>query len=173
MKRLFFIYIAIMLSANVVNAQKFDTHKIHFTSDGLLSQTVKVSSNAQISIKKDNRYSWADYKIENEGIYFSVLPNNSNNTRTCNFILLDRTGKAVDTLTVIQVGKIKTQTTNSKNGEKATATNTSSSTKSAGSTTQKSSYSKPSKQCAATTKKGRRCSRNAEAGSIYCWQHKR
>lgn len=30
-----------------------------------------------------------------------------------------------------------------------------------------------SKQCAATTKKGTRCKRNAEKGSIYCWQHKK
>ena len=26
-------------------------------------------------------------------------------------------------------------------------------------------------QCAATTKKGTRCSRKAKAGSAYCWQH--
>jgi hypothetical protein len=26
-------------------------------------------------------------------------------------------------------------------------------------------------QCAATTKTGTRCSRNAKAGSSYCWQH--
>lgn len=30
-----------------------------------------------------------------------------------------------------------------------------------------------SEQCAATTKKGTRCKRNAEKGSIYCWQHKK
>ena len=35
-----------------------------------------------------------------------------------------------------------------------------------------SSYSY-SNQCAATTKKGTRCKRNAEKGSIYCWQHKK
>lgn len=29
-----------------------------------------------------------------------------------------------------------------------------------------------SRQCAATTKKGTRCKRNAEPGSIYCWQHR-
>jgi hypothetical protein len=29
------------------------------------------------------------------------------------------------------------------------------------------------KQCAATTKKGTRCSRMASAGSAYCWQHAR
>lgn len=29
-----------------------------------------------------------------------------------------------------------------------------------------------SRQCAAITKKGTRCKRNAEAGSIYCWQHR-
>ena len=28
-------------------------------------------------------------------------------------------------------------------------------------------------QCAATTKKGERCKRNADPGSIYCWQHKK
>ena len=28
-------------------------------------------------------------------------------------------------------------------------------------------------QCAATTKKGTRCSRNARAGSAFCWQHER
>jgi hypothetical protein len=28
-----------------------------------------------------------------------------------------------------------------------------------------------SRQCAATTKKGTRCSRTAKAGSSYCWQH--
>jgi endonuclease G len=27
------------------------------------------------------------------------------------------------------------------------------------------------KQCAAMTKKGTRCKRNAESGSKYCWQH--
>lgn len=30
-----------------------------------------------------------------------------------------------------------------------------------------------SQQCAAITKAGARCSRKAEAGSIYCWQHKK
>jgi len=29
-----------------------------------------------------------------------------------------------------------------------------------------------SRQCAAITKKGTRCKRNAEPGSIYCWQHR-
>lgn len=29
------------------------------------------------------------------------------------------------------------------------------------------------KQCAATTRKGTRCSRRADPGSNYCWQHKR
>lgn len=29
------------------------------------------------------------------------------------------------------------------------------------------------KQCVAMTKKGTRCKRNAEKGSIYCWQHKK
>jgi hypothetical protein len=29
-----------------------------------------------------------------------------------------------------------------------------------------------SRQCAAITKKGTRCKRKAEAGSIYCWQHR-
>ena len=29
-----------------------------------------------------------------------------------------------------------------------------------------------SRQCAAITKKGTRCKRKAEPGSIYCWQHR-
>ena len=35
------------------------------------------------------------------------------------------------------------------------------------------SYTKKSYggQCAATTKRGTRCSRSASSGSIYCWQH--
>lgn len=28
-------------------------------------------------------------------------------------------------------------------------------------------------QCAATTKKGTQCKRQAAAGSIYCWQHQK
>lgn len=28
-------------------------------------------------------------------------------------------------------------------------------------------------QCQATTKKGTQCKRNAQAGSVYCWQHAR
>lgn len=30
-----------------------------------------------------------------------------------------------------------------------------------------------SNQCQAKTKDGTRCKRNAEKGSIYCWQHKK
>lgn len=30
-----------------------------------------------------------------------------------------------------------------------------------------------SQQCAAITKAGTRCSRKADAGSVYCWQHKK
>ena len=37
----------------------------------------------------------------------------------------------------------------------------------------KSSTNVASQQCAAITKAGTRCSRKAEAGSIYCWQHKK
>lgn len=38
--------------------------------------------------------------------------------------------------------------------------------------TYKASSTTSTKRCAATTKKGKRCSRNAEPGSNYCWQHK-
>jgi hypothetical protein len=30
-----------------------------------------------------------------------------------------------------------------------------------------------SQRCQATTKKGTQCKRNAQAGSVYCWQHTR
>lgn len=35
------------------------------------------------------------------------------------------------------------------------------------------SGSETSNQCQAKTKDGTRCKRNAEKGSIYCWQHKK
>lgn len=40
-------------------------------------------------------------------------------------------------------------------------------------TTVKPKTQQTSTQCAAITKKGTRCKRNAKAGSIYCWQHGR
>lgn len=41
------------------------------------------------------------------------------------------------------------------------------------STEKKSTEKKSTTRCKATTKDGTQCKRNAEKGSIYCWQHKK
>ena len=43
----------------------------------------------------------------------------------------------------------------------------------ASTTSSSSSAEETVKRCAATTRKGTRCSRNAQPGSNYCWQHQR
>lgn len=52
-------------------------------------------------------------------------------------------------------------------------TNTKTSSYKPAKASKKNTYKPMSTQCAATTKKGLRCSRTATPGSIYCWQHRR
>ena len=168
MKKFISILFFSLICMGFANAQKFDTHKIHFTAAGLMSRNVNIRPIGSFSIKKDDRHSWAEYIINQNEITFSVSANNTKNSRSCIFVLLNASGKAVDTLTVIQAGKVEPQTTGSTNTERNSVIGTTSQRKN----TTSSSQSTVSRQCAATTKKGKRCSRNADAGSIYCWQHK-
>ena len=101
---------------------------------------------------------WAKYEIVDKAIKISATVNRTRNNRSCSLILLDGEGNSTDTLEVVQTGKIS-------------STNTTGTTRTVGTST-KSSRTSYGGQCAATTKKGRRCSRKAAAGSIYCWQHK-
>lgn len=156
------------------NAQRFDSHKVYLTNNGIGTQTVKVKHTISFTIKKDNRITWAKYKIENGKVIFSATANSTTNNRSCDFVLIDKNGNPVDTLEVIQAGKIST--TAVKNVTKAVSPASSTKPKTTTTTTRKSTTSSSRSsyggQCAATTKKGRRCTRQAASGSIYCWQHK-
>lgn len=172
--RLSAIILAFTFCVGIAHAQRFESHKVYLTNNGIGSRTVKVNSGAPFSIKKDNRYSWAKYKIGNGEVTFSASANSTTNNRSCDFVLTDKNGNPVDTLELIQAAKVSATTV--KSVSKAIGSTSSTKAKSTTTTTRKgsttSSRSSYGGQCAATTKKGRRCTRQAASGSIYCWQHK-
>ena len=165
MKRIFFL-IGFMAILSGVNAQKFDMDTAWY-SNGPHSSKVNVRGDGAFSIKKDAQKTWAYYEVHQKCVTVGVKENSTSVLRTCEFVLLDGNGKAVDTLFILQDGKPKTTITRN-----STATTSSSSrqTTAKSKTTSQSSYNG---QCCATTKKGRRCSRRASGGSRYCWQHQR
>lgn len=139
----------IIVSSSTVSAQRFETKKVYLSGYGEPTKTIKIEPIAKFSIKKANRCSWASYEELNSAVKISVTANTSKKSRSCSFVLLDETKTPVDTLEVVQEGKVSA---------KPSKAATSSSRSSGG-------------QCAAITKKGTRCSRKASAGSRYCWQH--
>lgn len=153
MKFLVTILIAIICSA--VSAQRFETQKVTLPDIGNITRTVQIKGASVFSIKKDGRITWANYETFGKAIIIKTTANRTNNNRSCSFILLDGEGNPTDTLEVFQTGKISSIN----------------SVTEAVRTSAKNSKSSYSGQCAARTKKGKRCSRNAAAGSIYCWQH--
>ncbi|MBR7043019.1 MAG: hypothetical protein IKI18_02375, partial [Prevotella sp.] len=157
-----------------INAQRFASHKVYLTNNGVGTRTVKVKPLKTFNIKKDNRMSWVKYKIGNGEVTFSATANTTTNNRNCYFVLVDNNGNPVDTLEVIQAGKVST--TSVKNASKAVRAALSTKSKTTSTVTRKSSTNSSRNsyggQCTATTKKGRRCSRQATRGSAYCWQHK-
>lgn len=167
------LLLAIIMYAGIANAQRFDSHKVYLTTNGVGSRTVKIKPTTSFTIKKDNRISWAKYKIDNGEVTFSATANTTTNNRSCDFVLIDKEGNPVDTLEVIQAGKISM--TAVRNASKLAGSTTSTKLKTTTTTRKSSTTSSRSSyggQCAATTKKGRRCTRQAASGSIYCWQHK-
>ena len=163
----FFMAIAFIVTCSLsVSAQRFETHKVYLSDNGILQTIVKIKPAVKFSIKKDNRYSWAKYEEQSAAVKICLTTNTSKISRSCNFVLLDETNAPVDTLEVIQSGKVSTTVSK-------VASSSTTRSKSATSTKKTSSSSSRSTggQCAARTKKGTRCSRQASAGSIYCWQH--
>ena len=154
MRVLVAILFAVICSA--VSAQRFETHKVTLSDNGI-SRTVKIKGPSSFSIKKDGRMTWAKYETIDKAIIISATANATKDNRSCSFILLDGEGNPTDTLEVIQIGKVSSAN---------------SITKAIG-TSAKSTKSSYGGQCASKTKKGTRCSRQAAAGSIYCWQHKK
>ena len=151
-------------SVRIANAQRFETHIVYLDNNGIGTQTVKVKSAKSFTIKKNNRILWATHQIAKGEVTFSAKANSTKKNRSCDFVLIDNSGKPVDTLKVIQTN----------NALKTTAKKVSNKSKGASTVALKSSSSRSSYggQCAATTKKGNRCSRKAASGSIYCWQHR-
>lgn len=159
LKRLFVAFVFVVVGSSTLSAQKFETHKIYLSDNEGLTETVRIKPAAKFSIKKDNRHSWAKYEELNAAIKISVTANTSKKDRSCTFVLLDKTNTPVDTLEVIQTGKNATTVSKATTHSKSTTSSQKASSKTTGG------------RCAATTKKGTRCSRNASAGSRYCWQH--
>ena len=165
----FFAAAAFLVSCSLtVSAQRFETHKVYFADSGVLTKTVKIKPAVKFSIMKDNRYSWANYEEQSAAIIISVTTSTSKNERICHFVLLDESNTPVDTLEVIQTGKVSTPVSKVV-GSSTTRSKSSTSTRKSSSSSVRSTGG----QCAARTKKGTRCSRQASAGSIYCWQHNR
>ena len=151
-------------SVRITNAQRFETHIVYLDNNGIGTQTVKVKPAKLFTVKKSNRILWATHQIAKGEVTFSAKANSTKMNRSCDFILIDNRGKPVDTLKVIQTNNVFKTTvkkiTNKSKSASAVAFKSNSSCNSYGG------------QCAATTKKGNRCSRKAESGSIYCWQHR-
>lgn len=143
-----------------VSAQKFGKHEVSLPDNGILTATVKIRPPYTFSIKKDNRLTWAEYEISDKFVFFTASVNTSKDSRNCIFILLDGEGNPVDTLKLTQLGKVSSSVSKLTNKKTISSKKTSTST-----------YSSGGGQCAARTKKGSRCSRQASSGSIYCWQH--
>lgn len=161
-----------LFSSLIICAQKFGTHQVFLSDDGRVSKTVSVKSNNPFSIKKDTRFTWVRYEEHDKSIKISASANKTQKVRNYSLILLDKAGNPVDTLKIVQAAKLlytnaNIVTTATGTSNYSTKTTTSSTRKKLTSTSKK-TYSG---QCAATTKKGTRCSRKAAAGSIFCWQH--
>lgn len=169
------LFLVLISFVGLANAQKFENHKIYLVQNGIGIQTVKVKPAKSFTIQKDGRMTWAKYKIGNGEVTFSAAANTTTNNRSCYFVLIDNNGNPVDTLEVIQQGRIST--TGAKNVAKSVGLASSAKSNKRSTTTRKSTTSSSKStyggQCAARTKKGNRCSRQASAGSIYCWQHNR
>lgn len=184
------------IGISIDNTQRFGIHKVYLADNGFEEQTVKVEPATSFSIKKDNRILWAKYIIGNGEVTIKASANTTTKNRSCDFVLIDYNGNPVDTLEVIQAGKVsttsgrnksymvstastpkaistttqrKTSTTTQKRTSTTTQRRTSTTTQRRASSTSQSSYRD---QCAAITQKGTRCLRKASSGSIYCWQHK-
>jgi len=153
------VALGVMLVSITASAQKFETHKVVMADNGISTKSVKIKPALSFSVKKDNRVKWITFETDNKSITIKATANTTKNSRSCDLVLLDENGNAVDTLIVEQNGKISTSTL-------------STASRLAGSSTRRSATKSVSGgQCAARTKKGSRCSRKATAGSIYCWQH--
>lgn len=103
-----------------------------------------------ISVEPLEYCSWvSNFDVRYEKIYIQVDTNDTDKDRACLFVAYSNKYSAADTFKVFQQKGVKLSDSSYSGG----------------------SSSISSHQCAARTKKGKRCKRRASKGSIYCWQH--
>ena len=98
----------VVTSSLTVSAQRFETHKVYLSDNGVLTKTIKIKPANKFSIKKDNRYTWVNYEKLSGAVKISATANTSKNSRNCIFVLIDEMGMPLDSLEVIQTGKVST-----------------------------------------------------------------
>lgn len=115
---------------------------VNFVSDYEISNDV--------SVEPINYCNWvSDFDVRFEKIYIQVDTNDTDRDRECLFVAYSNKYSISDTFNVLQQKGVES-VGNHNNGSSSSASR---------------------KQCAARTKKGKRCKRRASKGSIYCWQH--
>lgn len=157
------ISILILFLIPIVGCKKYNFEEIQECHYLIVDNTYTYSDNGKVWIhyicdyetKKDlsvepiHYCDWvSDFDIRYERIYVQVDSNKTGKDRSCLFVAYsDNTGQK-DTFKIEQA-KVYIPSGSSNTGGS-------------------SSYNG---QCAARTKKGKRCKRRASKGSIYCWQH--
>ena len=115
---------------------------VNFVSDYEISNDV--------SVEPINYCNWvSDFDVRFEKIYIQVDTNDTDRDRECLFVVYSNKFNISDTFNVFQQIGVDTSGNPSIGGSSSASRN----------------------QCAARTKKGKRCKRRASKGSIYCWQH--
>lgn len=141
------------------------------------SDRVFVKTNIAFDLDTEEFCSWIDYKAGEDSIFIDLDKNWSIDERSCNLILTNDQYSLSDTLTVIQEGYKSNENNGGSSGNEGNSNNGNNSGGNGSNNGNSSGNidnggSSVSRQCAAYTKKGKRCKRTASKGSIYCRQHK-
>lgn len=162
MKKAFVILILAIIS--IVGCKKYDFGEIPDWHYLIVSNTYMGSWETRTYIRYDCDYEtrdgldvepleycdWlADFKVDYGKIYVSVDENNTGSNRKCLLVAYNDKYNIADTFEVEQGKKYEPSGGGSSSGGSSVS----------------------SGRCAARTKKGTRCKRRANKGSIYCWQH--
>lgn len=147
------------------------------------SDRVFVKTNIDFDLDTEEYCLWIDCKAAKDSIFIDIDKNWSTDERSCNLILTNDQYNLSDTLIIIQEGYKSNENNGGSSGNGGNSNNgnnNSNGNNSGGNGSNNGSSggninnggSSVSRQCAAYTKKGKRCKRTASKGSIYCWQHK-
>jgi uncharacterized membrane protein YgcG len=154
-----------------------EKNKIECSFEGY-SDRIFVKTNITFDLDTEEFCSWIDYKAGKDCVFINLDKNWSIDERSCYLILTNDQYSLSDTLIIIQEGYKSNENNGSSSGNGGNSTNGNNSGGN-GSNNGSSSGginnggSSISRQCAAYTKKGKRCKRTASKGSIYCWQHQK